>query len=206
MNFPLNFARPVMQYQVKWVMSTEEEEEKSIAKEEIDENAQNNSKTTSRLSWARASHGALVAMRVLSNVTANSGLETSLLNLIDIRVSQVNGCAECIDLHSKNARLAGETERRIYGLSAWRDSPFYTAKERAALAWAEAVTLVAETHVPDDVYEEARKYFSEREIVNLTLAVIAINAWNRMNISFRIMPDSYVPREVRVIRGKDSLS
>jgi AhpD family alkylhydroperoxidase len=165
-----------------------------------------NNETRNRASWAKVSLGALVAMRVLSDAVAHSGLDRSLLNLVDIRVSQINGCAECIDIHTKDARLAGETEQRIYELSAWRDAPFYSDKERAALAWAEAVTFVSETRVPDKVYQEARKHFSEKDLVNLTLAVVAINGWNRFNISFRIMPSSYVPQEIKVIRGRDSLS
>jgi len=113
------------------------------------------------------------------------------LGLLEFRVSQINGCAYCLDMHSKDLRAAGETEQRLYLLEAWRESPFYTDRERAALAWAEAVTLVTEGHVPDEVFAQARKQFSEEELANLTLAVVAINGWNRLNIAFRTMPGSY---------------
>ena len=122
-----------------------------------------------------------------------SGLERSLLHLVELRVSQINGCAYCLDMHSKDLRAEGETEQRLYLLDAWRESPFYSARERAALAWAEAVTLVREGHVPDDVYAQAREQFSEQELVNLTLAVVTINGWNRLNIAFRPTPGSYHP-------------
>jgi AhpD family alkylhydroperoxidase len=126
---------------------------------------------------------------------AGCGLETSLLHLVKFRVSQINGCAYCLDMHSKDLRAAGETEQRLYLLDAWREAPFYTERERAALAWAESVTLVAETHVPDDVYEEARKQFSETELANLTLAVVTINAWNRLSVAFRVAPGTYQPAQ-----------
>ncbi len=113
------------------------------------------------------------------------GLETSLLDLINVRTSQINGCAYCIDIHSKEARAAGESEQRLYTLSAWREAPFYTDRERAALAWTEAVTLISIDHVPDEVYDEARRYFSEKELVDLTLAVVSINTFNRLSTSFR---------------------
>jgi AhpD family alkylhydroperoxidase len=110
-----------------------------------------------------------------------------------MRASQINGCAYCIDMHSKDARAVGEAEQRLYELNAWRETPFYTERERAALAWTESLTLVAETHVPDEVYEEVRKQFSEKEIVDLTHAVAAINAWNRLAISMRAVPGHYQP-------------
>jgi AhpD family alkylhydroperoxidase len=122
------------------------------------------------------------------------GLEAALLELIKMRASQINGCAYCLDMHSKDARAAGETEQRLYLLSAWRESPFYTSRERAALAWTEAVTLVSHTHVPDDVYQLAREQFSEVELVNLTMAIIAINGWNRLEIGFRGVPGSHQPK------------
>ena len=124
---------------------------------------------------------------------AECGLETSLLHLVKFRVSQINGCAYCLDMHSKDLRAAGETEQRLYLLEAWREAPFYTERERAALAWAESVTLVAATHVPDDVYEEARKQFSETELANLTLAVATINSWNRLSVALRVTPGTYRP-------------
>jgi AhpD family alkylhydroperoxidase len=128
---------------------------------------------------------------------AKCGLEPSLLHLLKFRVSQINGCAYCLDMHSKDLRAGGETEQRLYLLDAWRESPFYTERERAALAWAEAITLVTEGHVPDEVYESARAEFSEEELVNLTLAVVTINGWNRLNIAFRIEPGSYQPAAAR---------
>ncbi len=122
-----------------------------------------------------------------------SGLDHRLLNLVYLRASQINGCAYCIDMHSKDLRAAGETEQRIYLLDGWREAPFYTGRERAALAWTEAVTKVTDGHVPDEVYEQARAQFSEQELVNLTLAVCEINVWNRMNIAFRTVAGSYQP-------------
>ena len=122
-----------------------------------------------------------------------SKLEPALLQLIKVRASQINGCAYCIDKHSKDARVEGETEQRIYGLSAWKETPFFTDRERAALALTEAITLVREAHVPDAVYEKARKSFSEEELVNLTLAIITINGWNRLAITFRMVPGKYQP-------------
>jgi len=121
-------------------------------------------------------------------------LEHSLLKLVEIRASQINGCAYCLDMHTKDARAAGETEQRIYALSAWRETPFFTDRERAALEWTEAVTLVAETRVPDDVYEQVRQQFSEEELVELTFAVIVINSWNRLNVSFRPLVGDYQPK------------
>jgi AhpD family alkylhydroperoxidase len=125
------------------------------------------------------------------------GLEASLQNLVKIRASQINGCAYCIDMHTKDARADGETEQRIFELNAWRETPFYTDRERAALAWTEAVTLVSQTHVPDEVYEEARERFTEEELVNLTLVIATINAWNRLAISFRQVPGAYLPPAAR---------
>ncbi len=133
----------------------------------------------------------------LEHYLKNCGLEPSLLDLVKMRSSQINGCAYCIDMHSKDARAAGETEQRLYELDAWRETPFYSDRERAALAWTEAVTLVSQTHVPDDVYNEARAHFSEQELVNLTLAVATINVWNRLAISFRAVPGTYKPATKR---------
>lgn len=132
-------------------------------------------------------------LQVQAYINHHSGLEPSLLHLIEMRASQINGCAYCLDMHSKDARALGETEQRLYGLDAWREAPYYTDRERAALAWTEAVTLVSQTHVPDEVYEEARKQFSEAELVNLTLAVAQINTWNRLSISFRAEAGKYQP-------------
>ena len=146
-----------------------------------------------RLNYAEVGQGALKAMFGLEAYLAKSGLEASLLHLLKFRVSQINGCAYCLDMHSKDLRAAGETEQRLYLLDAWRESPFYTERERAALAWAEAVTLVTEGHVPDEVYEQARAQFGEEELVNLTLAVVAINGWNRLSVAFRAVPGAYQP-------------
>lgn len=134
------------------------------------------------------------AMFGLEHYVHQCGLTESLLHLLKLRVSQINGCAYCIDMHSKDLRAIGETEQRLYLLDAWRESPFYTERERAALAWAEAVTLVAEGHVPDEVYEQARSQFSDQELVNLTVAVITINGWNRLNIAFRSVAGTYQPQ------------
>ena len=123
-------------------------------------------------------------------------LEHSLLRLVEVRASQINGCAYCLDMHTKDARAAGETEQRIYTLDAWRETPFFTDRERAALEWTEAVTLVAETRVPDDVYQHVRQQFSEEELVELTFAVIVINSWNRLQVSFRPHVGDYQPKAV----------
>jgi AhpD family alkylhydroperoxidase len=123
--------------------------------------------------------------------------------LVKTRASQLNRCAYCIDMHSKDARAAGETEQRLYALSAWRETPFYTDRERAALAWTDAVTLISDASVPDDLYEEARRQFSEKELVDLTLALVAINAWNRLGISFRTVPGTYQPK-ARAAAGTES--
>lgn len=150
-------------------------------------------KVPQRLDYGEASPGALKAMIGLEAHTRRSGLEHSLLELVKTRASQLNGCAFCLDMHTKDARAAGETEQRLYLLSAWREAPFYTDRERAALAWTEAVTLITEGHVPDDVYEEARAHFNETELVDLTLAVVAINGWNRLAIAFRSEAGKYEP-------------
>jgi len=129
-------------------------------------------------------------------VRKSSGLETSLLELVRMHASQINGCAFCLDMHSKDARAAGETEQRLYCLPAWRESPFYSEREQAALAWTEAVTLVSEGHVPDEVFEQARKHFSEEELAHLTLAIVTINGWNRFAIAFRAVPGAYQPGSI----------
>src|SRR5262245_821525 len=129
----------------------------------------------------------------LEKYLAGCGLEHKLLHLIKMRASQINGCAYCLDMHSKDARAAGETEQRLYTLTAWHETPFFTDRERAALAWTEALTLISENHVPDSLYEEVRQHFSEEELVALTMAVVAINGWNRVAISFRAVPGEYQP-------------
>jgi len=134
---------------------------------------------------------ALKALYTLEHVVRKSGLETKMLELVRMRASQINGCAYCLDMHSKDARAEGETEQRLYGLSAWREAPYYTDRERAALEWTEAVTLVSRDQVPDEVYQRVRQQFSEAELINLTLAVLAINSWNRVAIAFRAVPGTY---------------
>jgi AhpD family alkylhydroperoxidase len=144
-----------------------------------------------RINFKQLVPSAYRAMLALETYVHHSGLEASLLELVKMRASQINGCAYCLDMHSKDARAAGETEQRLYVLSAWREAPFYTERERAALAWTEAVTLVSQTHVPDEVYELARQRFSDEELVNLTMAIVAINGWNRLEVSFRGTAGSY---------------
>jgi len=137
---------------------------------------------------APAAHKAVLGMETYLH---QSGLEAPLRNLIYLRASQINGCAYCIDMHWKDLRAGGETEQRLYGLDAWDESPYYTDRERAALAWTEAVTRVSDGHVPDEVYERVRPHFNEKELADLTLAIAAINVWNRLNIALRTVPGSY---------------
>ena len=143
-----------------------------------------------RLDYPRLAPEAAKAMYALGSYLAGSGLEHGLLELVKIRASQINGCAFCIDMHTKDARAGGETEQRIYALNAWRETPFFSDRERAALSWTEAVTRIGDG-VPDELYAEVRPLFSEKELVDLTWAVAAINAWNRVAISFRSVPGSY---------------
>ena len=150
-----------------------------------------------RIDGMKVAPGVYKAMQGLEAYIHQSGLELSLLYLIKLRASQINGCAYCLDMHSKDLRAAGETEQRLYLLEAWRESPFYSDRERAALAWAEAVTLLNERDVPDEMYEQAQNQFSEEELVNLTLAVVTINGWNRLNVAFRTTPGSYQPAAAR---------
>jgi AhpD family alkylhydroperoxidase len=133
------------------------------------------------------------AVAALQKYVDSSGLERSLLELVRLRASQINGCAYCLDMHTKDARALGESEQRLYLLSAWRESPFYTERERAALEWTEAVTLVSESRVPDDVFERVKAQFQPEEFVNLTLAIAMINTWNRLSVAFRAVPGSYQP-------------
>ena len=143
-----------------------------------------------------AAHIAPAAFRAhlgLETYVRSSGLETSLLHLIKLRASYLNGCSYCVDMHTKDARLADETEQRLYAVPVWRQTPFFTPRERAALAWTDALTDVARTHVPDDVFDEVRQHFTDAEIVNLTMAVVTINGWNRIAIAFRTPVGSYTP-------------
>ncbi len=147
-----------------------------------------------RLEYGQAAPGAMRAMYALQKYVEESGLERSLLKLVKTRASQINGCAYCIDMHTKDARALGESEQRLYALAAWRETPFYTERERAALAWTEAITLISQGHAPDEVFEQARTQFTEEELVNLTMAIVAINSWNRLVIGFREVPGTYQPQ------------
>jgi AhpD family alkylhydroperoxidase len=141
-----------------------------------------------RLDYSKAAPGVYEAMDALDQYLQTCGLEKPLIFLVQLRASQINGCAYCLDMHWKDLRKTGETEQRLYSLDAWRESPYYSERERAALAWTEAATLVAVGHVPDAVYEDVRPHFSDRELSDLTLAVAAINAWNRLSIAARLVP------------------
>ena len=136
---------------------------------------------------------AIKGLLELEKYVADSGLERSIYELVKLRASQINGCAYCIDMHSKDARNAGETEQRIYALTAWHETSFYSARERAALSWTEAMTLISGNDISDALYEEVRQHFSEKEHLALTMAVVAINGWNRLAIGFRKEPGSYNP-------------
>ena len=137
------------------------------------------------------------AMAGLERFIRSSGLEPGLVDLVKLRASYINGCAYCVDVHTKDARVADETEQRLYAIPVWRETPFFTPRERAALAWTESVTNVARTGVPDDVYEQVRAEFSESELVALTMAIVAINGWTRLAVSFRMEPGAYQPRGAR---------
>lgn len=145
---------------------------------------------------AKFSEEPLQALLTLEKYVHKCGLDSKLLELVKMRASQINGCAYCLDMHSKDARALGETEQRLYGLNAWRETPFYSERERAALEWTEAVTLVSQTHVPDEVYEQVRKHFSEKELLDLTFAIVAINSWNRLAVSLRAIVGTYQPRKL----------
>jgi AhpD family alkylhydroperoxidase len=145
-----------------------------------------------RIDLMHVNPGIIHAMLGLERQVRQAGFDEKLLDLVRMRASQLNGCSYCLDMHSKDARAAGETEQRLYGLDAWRETPYYSARERAALEWTEALTFVAESRVPDDVYQRVREQFSEDELVHLSLAIVAINGWNRLNIAARTVPGGYV--------------
>ena len=147
----------------------------------------------SRIDYMTAGRGVMEAMLGLEKYIRQSGLEESLLDLVRLRASQINGCAYCIDMHWKDLRARGENEQRLYGLDAWEESPYYTDRERAALTWTEAVTNVRETHVPDETFQKVRPFFKDKELADLTLAIGSINVWNRLNIAVRTVPGSYQP-------------
>jgi AhpD family alkylhydroperoxidase len=152
-----------------------------------------------RLNYAHAFPEGVQGMAHLERTISASGLEESLLNLVKTRASQMNGCAYCIDMHTKDARAAGETEQRLYALSAWREGPFFTPRERAALEWTEALTDIQNGHAPDHVYEVVRREFDEKELVRLTLAITQINAWNRIALAFRAEAGTYQPRKTVLV-------
>lgn len=147
-----------------------------------------------RIDYVKAAPGAVHAMLGLEHYLHSSGLEVPLIHLIKLRASQINGCAYCIDMHWKDLKSIGETDQRLYSLDAWKETPFYSERERAALAWTDAVTRITEGHVPDELYQRVRQQFSEKELVDLTLAVATINAWNRLSISVRAEPGTYQPK------------
>lgn len=146
-----------------------------------------------RLNYAKVAPGASRALYGVEKYVDTSGLETSLLNLVKLRASQINGCGYCVDMHYKDARAEGETEQRLSAVVVWKETPFFSERERAALLWAEKVTLISVDHVPDEVYEQVRQHFNDEELVNLTMAVVAINSWNRLAITFRTVPGIYEP-------------
>jgi AhpD family alkylhydroperoxidase len=149
-----------------------------------------------RIDYTKYAHEAQKSLYALEKYILTSGLDHHLIHLLKMRASQINGCAYCIDMHSKDARALGETEQRLYALDAWRETPFYTDKERAALAWTEAITMVSESHVPDEVFAEVKKHFSEKEIVDVTLVAGMINLCNRIAIPLRAVPGIYQPRHI----------
>jgi len=153
-----------------------------------------------RIDYRKVAPGILEAVRGLEPYLSRCGIEETLILLIKLRASQINGCAYCIDMHWKDLRSAGESEQRLYGLDAWEESPYYTDRERAALAWTEAVTKICETHAPNEVYEGVRKHFSEKDIANLTLTIATINLWNRLAISMRAVPGRYQPAKRQEFR------
>src|SRR3982751_5011245 len=146
-----------------------------------------------RIDLMHVNPGVIHAMLGLERQVRQAGFDEKLVDLVRMRASQINGCSYCLDMHSKDARANGETEQRLYGLNAWRETPYYSARERAALEWTEALTLLTEGHVPDEVYERVRQEFSEDELAHLSLAVVAINGWNRLNVAARTIPGDYVP-------------
>jgi len=141
-----------------------------------------------RINYYTASPDAMQAMMALEKAVSGLGLEKPLMELVKLRASQINGCAYCVDMHAADARKAGESERRLMGVSVWRETPFFTPRERAALAWTEALTLLAQTHAPDEDYAAIHEHFTPAEQVNLTLAIATINAWNRFGVGFRVHP------------------
>jgi AhpD family alkylhydroperoxidase len=149
-----------------------------------------------RINYGKVAQGVYDAMDALDRYLQQCGLEKPLLMLVQLRASQINGCAYCLDMHWKDLRASGEREQRLYSLDAWRECPYYTDRERAALHWTETVTHVADGQVPDAVYEAVRPHFSEKELADLTLAIATINAWNRLSIAARLTPGTYQPTQI----------
>src|SRR5262245_30320543 len=154
-----------------------------------------------RIDLMRVNPGVIHAMLGLERQVRQAGFEDKLLDLVRMRASQINGCSYCLDMHSKDARANGETEQRLYGLNAWRETPYYSTRERAALEWTEALTLVSEAHVPDEVYERVREQFTEDELVHLSLAIVAINGWNRLNVAVRTVAGDYVAGSLAMLHA-----
>ena len=155
-----------------------------------------------RIDLMHINPGIMQAMLGLERQVRKAGLDHRLIDLVRMRASQINGCCYCLDMHSKDARAKGETEQRLYGLDAWRETPYYSDRERAALEWTEALTLVSESRVPDDVYERVREQFSEDELAHLSLAIVAINGWNRLNIAARTVPGPTWPAASKSCRPR----
>jgi AhpD family alkylhydroperoxidase len=153
-----------------------------------------------RFNYAKTAPGVYQAMEGLEQYLDQCGLEKSLMFLVQLRASQINGCAYCLDMHWKDLRASGDNEQRLYSLDAWRECPYHSDRERSALAWTESVTLITQGHVPDAVYTEALSQFSEKELSDLTLAVAAINAWNRLSIAARIVPGGYQPAKAQELK------
>lgn len=150
-----------------------------------------------RIAYGKVAPGAMAAMRGLEDYIKGAGLEPALLDLIKSRASQLNGCAYCVDMHTKEARAGGESEQRVYALPVWHETPFFTNRERAALAWTDAVTLLSRAPVSEELYQEARQHFTEKQLVDLTMALIGINGWNRLSVAFRTVPGGYQPEARR---------
>ena len=159
-----------------------------------------------RIDLMHVNPGVVQSILGLERQVSKARFDRKLLDLVRMRASQINGCAYCLDMHSKDARAEGESEQRLYGLDAWRETPYYSDRERAALEWTEALTLVAESHVPDDVYERVRTQFSEDELAHLSLAIVAINGWNRLNIAARTVPGTYVPGSLKQLHAEAGVS
>ena len=156
--------------------------------------------TNRRIDYSAVSPEAVLAVRGVEQYVRQCPLERSLIELVKLRASYINGCAYCVDMHTKDARAAGETEQRLYGVSAWREAPYYTERERAALEWTEAITDIGRSRAEDEMYDRVRPHFSEQELVNLTMAIIAINGWNRLAVGFRVPAGTYQPKAAAAAR------